>query len=88
MRAADLLLCVTRCRHDLAAEVGHIKKPARLPPVLSAAEVKRVLTSSRLLRRIEGEAARKTIPQRNDQTERGTVSGTHCGRQVLYIFKD
>jgi site-specific recombinase XerD len=30
-------------RHDLAAEVWHIKEPQKLPPVLSPAEVKRVL---------------------------------------------
>jgi integrase/recombinase XerD len=30
-------------RHDLAAEVWHIKEPERLPPVLSPEEVKRVL---------------------------------------------
>jgi integrase len=31
-------------RHDLAAEVWHIKEPQKLPPVLSREEVKRILT--------------------------------------------
>ena len=35
---------VTLRRHDLAAEVWHIKEPQKLPPVLSPEEVKRVLT--------------------------------------------
>ena len=34
---------VTLRRHDLAAEVWHIKEPQKLPPVLSPEEVKRVL---------------------------------------------
>jgi integrase/recombinase XerD len=33
---------VTLRRHDLAAEVWHIKEPQKLPPVLSPEEVKRV----------------------------------------------
>jgi hypothetical protein len=30
-------------RHDLAAEVWHLKEPQKLPPVLSPDEVKRIL---------------------------------------------
>jgi integrase len=37
-------------RHDLAAEVWHIKEPERLPPVLSSEEVKRVLTMATSLK--------------------------------------
>src|SRR6516225_519506 len=37
------LFRVTLRRHDLAAEVWHIKEPQKLPPVLSPGEVKRVL---------------------------------------------
>ena len=41
---------VTLRRHDLAAEVWHLKEPERLPPVLSAEEVKRVLTMATSLK--------------------------------------
>ena len=41
---------VTLRRHDLAAEVWHIKEPERLPPVLSPEEVKRVLTMATSLK--------------------------------------
>src|ERR1700739_2389788 len=37
-------------RHDLAAEVWHLKEPERLPPVLSPKEVKRVLTMATSLK--------------------------------------
>ena len=37
-------------RHDLAAEVWHIKEPQKLPPVLSPEEVKRVLIMATSLR--------------------------------------
>src|SRR5215472_7446972 len=37
------LFRVTLRRHDLAAELWHIKEPQKLPPVLSPEEVKRVL---------------------------------------------
>src|SRR5215510_11925128 len=36
-----VLFRVTLRRHDLAAEVWHIKEPQKLPPVLSPEEVKR-----------------------------------------------
>jgi len=44
MTGVRFLFRVTLRRHDLAAEVWHIKEPQKLPPVLSADEVKRVLT--------------------------------------------
>jgi integrase/recombinase XerD len=44
MTGVRFLLRVTLRRHDLAAEVWHIKEPQKLPPVLSPEEVKRVLT--------------------------------------------
>ena len=37
------LFRVTLRRHDLAAEIWHLKEPQKLPPVLSPEEVKRVL---------------------------------------------
>jgi hypothetical protein len=44
MTGMRFLFRVTLRRHDLAAEVWHIKEPERLPPVLSPEEVKHVLT--------------------------------------------
>jgi site-specific recombinase XerD len=44
MTGVRFLFRVTLRRHDLAAEVWHIKEPEKLPPVLSPEEVKRVLT--------------------------------------------
>src|SRR5215475_1980828 len=44
MTGVRFLFRVTLRRHDLAAEIWHIKEPERLPPVLSPEEVKRVLT--------------------------------------------
>src|SRR5438874_8036642 len=43
MTGVRFLFRVTLRRHDLAAEVWHIKEPQKLPPVLSPEEVKRVL---------------------------------------------
>src|ERR1700741_1069673 len=43
MTGGRFLFRVTLRRHDLAAEVWHIKEPQKLPPVLSPQEVKRVL---------------------------------------------
>ena len=43
MTGVRFLFRVTLRRHDLAAEVWHIKEPQKLPPVLSREEVKRVL---------------------------------------------
>ena len=42
MTGVRFLFRVTLRRHDLAAEVWHLKEPDRLPPVLSPDEVKRV----------------------------------------------
>ena len=50
MTGVRLLFRVTLRRHDLAAEVWHIKEPERLPPVLSSDEVKRVLTMATSLK--------------------------------------
>src|SRR4249920_425107 len=44
MTGVRFLFRVTLRRHDLAAEVWHLKEPEKLPPVLSPEEVKRVLT--------------------------------------------
>jgi integrase/recombinase XerD len=44
MTGIRFLFRITLRRHDLAAEVWHIKEPRKLPPVLSPEEVKRVLT--------------------------------------------
>jgi integrase/recombinase XerD len=44
MTGVRFLFRVTLRRHDLAAEVWHIKEPQKLPPVLGADEVKRLLT--------------------------------------------
>lgn len=50
MSGVRYLFRVTLRRHDLAAEVWHIKEPQKLPPVLSAEEVKRVLTMATSLK--------------------------------------
>jgi|GEM_PF-66060 len=44
MTGVRFLFRVTLRRHDLAAEVWHLKEPLKLPPVLAPEEVKRVLT--------------------------------------------
>jgi integrase/recombinase XerD len=44
MTGIRFLFRVTLRRHDLAAEVWHIKEPQKLPPVLNPDEVKRILT--------------------------------------------
>jgi site-specific recombinase XerD len=44
MTGVRFLFRVTLRRHDLAAEVWHLKEPQKLPPVLSPEEVKRILT--------------------------------------------
>ena len=44
------LFRVTLRRHDLAAEIWHIKEPQKLPPVLSPEEIKRVLTMATSLK--------------------------------------
>ena len=50
MTRERFLLRVTLRRHDLAAEVWHIKEPQKLPPMLSPKEVKRVLTMATSLK--------------------------------------
>ena len=50
MTGVRFLFRVTLSRHDLAAEVWHIKEPEKLPPVLSPEEVKRVLAMATSLR--------------------------------------
>jgi integrase/recombinase XerD len=50
MTGVRFLFRVTLRRHDLAAEVWHIREPVRLPPVLSPEEVKRVLTMATSLK--------------------------------------
>jgi len=50
MTGVRFLFRVTLRRHDLAAEVWHIKEPQKLPPVLSGEEVKRVLTMATSLK--------------------------------------
>ena len=50
MTGVRFLFRVTLRRHDLAAEVWHIKEPQKLPPVLSPEEVKHVLTMATSLK--------------------------------------
>jgi hypothetical protein len=58
MTGVRFLFRVTLRRHDLAAEVWHIKEPERLPPVLSPEEVKRVLAPLRSAGRTTASTAR------------------------------
>jgi integrase/recombinase XerD len=50
MTGVRFLFRVTLRRHDLAAEIWHMKEPQKLPPVLSPEEVKRVLTMATSLK--------------------------------------
>src|SRR5271165_4148026 len=50
MTGVRFLFCVTLRRHDLAAEIWHMKEPQKLPPVLSPEEVERVLTMATSLK--------------------------------------
>jgi site-specific recombinase XerD len=50
MTGVRFLFRVTLRRHDLAAEVWHLKEPQKLPPVLSPEEVYRVLTMATSLK--------------------------------------
>src|SRR5438034_9702910 len=50
MTGVRFLFRVTLRRHDLAAEVWHIREPQKLPPVLSPEQVKRVLTMATSLK--------------------------------------
>jgi integrase/recombinase XerD len=50
MTGVRFLFRVTLRRHDLAAEVWHLKEPIKLPPVLAPEEVRRVLTMATSLK--------------------------------------
>src|ERR1700722_3151014 len=50
MTGVRFLFRVTLRRHDLAAEVWHIKEPQTLPPVVSHEEVKRILAMATSLK--------------------------------------
>jgi integrase/recombinase XerD len=50
MTGVRFLFRVTLRRHDLAAEIWHLKEPQKLPPVLSPEEVKRVLAMATSLK--------------------------------------
>jgi len=50
MTGVRFLFRVTLRRHDLAAEVWHLKEPQKLPPVLSPEEIKRVLAMATSLK--------------------------------------
>ena len=50
MTGVRFLFRVTLRRHDLAAEIWHMKEPQKLPPVLSPEEVKRVLAMATSLK--------------------------------------
>ena len=50
MTGVRFLFRVMLRRHDLAAEVWHIKEPQKLPPVLSPEEVKRILAMATSLK--------------------------------------
>jgi site-specific recombinase XerD len=50
MTGVRFLFRVTLRRHDLAAEVWHLKEPEKLPAVLSPDEIKRVLTMATSLK--------------------------------------
>ena len=50
MTGVRFLFRVTLRRHDLAAEIWHMKEPQKLPPVLSPEEIKRVLAMATSLK--------------------------------------
>ena len=50
MTGVRFLFRVTLRRHDLAAEIWHLKEPQKLPPVLSPEEAKRVVTMATSLK--------------------------------------
>ena len=50
MTGVRFLFRVTLRRHDLAAEIWHMKEPQKLPPVLSPEEIERVLTMATSLK--------------------------------------
>src|SRR5271166_991034 len=50
MTGVRFLFRVTLRRHDLAAEIWHMKEPQKLPPVLSPEEIKRILNMATSLK--------------------------------------
>lgn len=50
MTGVRFLFRVTLRRHDLAAEIWHLKEPQKLPPVLSPEEIKRILAMATSLK--------------------------------------
>ena len=50
MTGVRFLFRVTLRRHDLAAEIYHIKEPQKLPPVMSPDEIKRLLAMATSLK--------------------------------------
>ena len=84
MTGVRFLFRVTLRRHDLAAEVWHIKEPERLPPVLCPEEVKRVLTMTRPTASDDASVApqhRLLFPGRRDHQPLTT-------RQFSRLFKE
>lgn len=51
MTGVKFLLRVTLRRHDLVAEIFHLKEPVKVPLVLSQKEIKRILAMAPALRR-------------------------------------
>jgi site-specific recombinase XerD len=77
MTGVRFLIRVTLRRHDLAAEIWHIKEPQKLPPVLSPEEVKRVLAMATSL------VSRPRRSSANDYTPvRPTVQASRESRRA------
>jgi integrase/recombinase XerD len=70
------LFRATLRRHDLVAEVWHLKEPQKLPPVLSPEEVKRVLTIATTLKA-------RAIPDRTYDCGLRASEVHHCVAQPL-----
>jgi hypothetical protein len=71
-----VLFRATLRRHDLVAEVWHLKEPQKLPPVLSPEEVKRVLTIATTLKA-------RAIPDRTYDCGLRASEVHHCVAQPL-----
>jgi integrase/recombinase XerD len=50
MTGVKFLLRVTLRRHDLAAEIYHLKEPQKIPVIMSAEEIKRLLAMARSIK--------------------------------------
>ena len=50
MTGVKFLFRVTLRRHDLAAEIYHLKEPQKIPVIMSAEEIKRLLAMARSVR--------------------------------------